>query len=270
MNNGGLWSETNIKTRIINKYYTLVEDFFIQLEKIHTSVPDLNVSACMFIGLNSIYRVFEYVLFKTKNIEKAYYYAQKTFFYYLEYMEQVHKTNLQTSLNQSDAVLFIYKKTIFELHGGDESKLFDTITNIMTFDEEISNLNTVAYQDWFSNLSKIINTLFYWDNINFTFQERQQITRRMLKPYMRLSNMCPTAISYIEIMQEKITLEYDTYMQILQEILEYNKSQKTSEYKKIEQNEVFLLKFYIEKKTIYKNIEDNNIKGLVKWLYEPI
>ena len=84
MNNGGLWSETNIKTRIINKYYILVEDFFIQLEKIHTSVPDLNVSACMFIGLNSIYRVFEYVLFKTKNIEKAYYYAQKTFFYYLE------------------------------------------------------------------------------------------------------------------------------------------------------------------------------------------
>ena len=85
MNNGGLWSETSIKTRIINKYYTLVDDFLIQLETILVSVPELNISVCTFVGLNSINRVFEYVLFKTKNIEKAYYYAQKTFFYYIEY-----------------------------------------------------------------------------------------------------------------------------------------------------------------------------------------
>jgi|TARA_B110000967_G_C18891661_1_gene567805 hypothetical protein len=270
MNNGGLWSETSIKTRIINKYYTLVDDFLIQLETILVSVPELNISVCTFVGLNSINRVFEYVLFKTKNIEKAYYYAQKTFFYYIEYMEQVHKSNLQNSLNQSDAVLFIYNKTIFELQNGNDSKLFDTITNIMTFDEEISNLHTRDYREWFSSLSKMVNTLFYWGNMNFTFKERLQLSKRVLKPYMRLSGSYESPISYIEMLQDKIELHYDTYMQILQEILEYNKTMKLAEYKTIEQNEVFLLKFYIEKKTIYKNIEENNIKGLVKWLYEPI
>ena len=48
-------------------------------------------------------------------------------------MEQVYKTNLQNNLNQTDAVLFIYKKTIFEIQNGNESKIFDTLTNIMTF-----------------------------------------------------------------------------------------------------------------------------------------
>ena len=106
-----LWDEKNIKTRIVDKYYIVIEELLNQLEKILTNVSDIDISTCMFIGLNSIYRVFEYVLIKTKNIEKAYYYAQKTYFYYIEYMEQIHKTNLQNALNQTDAVLFIYKKT---------------------------------------------------------------------------------------------------------------------------------------------------------------
>ena len=88
-----LWDEKNIKTRIVDKYYIVIEELLNQLEKILTNVSDIDISTCMFIGLNSIYRVFEYVLIKTKNIEKAYYYAQKTYFYYIEYMEQIHKTN---------------------------------------------------------------------------------------------------------------------------------------------------------------------------------
>ena len=62
------WDDINIKKRIIEKYYSVIEDFLIQLEKVLIHIPDINITICMVIGINSIHRVFEYVIIKTKNI----------------------------------------------------------------------------------------------------------------------------------------------------------------------------------------------------------
>ena len=88
-----LWDQRNIRNRIVEKYFSLIEEFFQQIEKILVPIGDISIQTCMYIGLNSIYRVFEYVLIKTKNVEKAYYYCQKTYLYYTEYMEQIDQTN---------------------------------------------------------------------------------------------------------------------------------------------------------------------------------
>ena len=156
-----LWDQRNIRNRIVEKYFSLIEEFFQQIEKILVPIGDISIQTCMYIGLNSIYRVFEYVLIKTKNVEKDYYYCQKTYLYYTEYMEQIDQTNLQHSLNQTDAVLFIYKKTIFELQKDGENKTFDTITNIMTFEEEISKFNNKEYLMWLNKISRLINVFFF-------------------------------------------------------------------------------------------------------------
>lgn len=261
-----LRDNNTIKKQIIEKYYSVIEDFLIQLEKILLHIPDININICMIIGINSIHRVFEYVIIKTKNIEKAFYYAQRTYIYYIEYMEQIHNVNLQNTLNQTDAVLFIYKKTLFEIHNGDDSKMFDTITNIMTLEEEITEINNKDYNLWLHKLLKIINVFFNWNNQKLTFQNRTSLSKRLLKNFMLYINT-DVSIQYIELIQEKKIMEYVMYNNLMNEILEYEiKNNKSID----NEDETILMKFYIEKKTLYTKFENNDMKGLVKWLYTPI
>jgi hypothetical protein len=263
-----LWDQKNIRTRIVDKYFTIIEEFLQQIEKILLPIGDININTCMYVGVNSLYRVFEYVLFKTKNIEKAYYYCQKTYFYYTEYMEQIHQSNLQNSLNQTDAVLFIYKKTIFELEKDGDSKTFDTITNIMTFEEEISRLNNKDYLLWLQKISDLINIFFYWENTFISFHERMDLCKSLLKKYMYNVDSLELGIDYINIIQEKVQMDYSCYYDLLNEIYEYNNTHNVTIDKQTK-NDIFLFKFHINKSIVQENIKTKNIKYLIKWLHEP-
>tara|TARA_B100001057_G_C22867293_1_gene957112 strand:- start:1726 stop:2544 length:819 start_codon:yes stop_codon:yes gene_type:complete len=263
-----LWDDKNIKMRIVDKYYTVIEELLCQLEKVLNNITDININACMYIAVNSIHRVFEYVLIKTKNIEKAYYYAQKTYFYYIEYMEQIYKTNLQNNLNQTDAVLFIYKKTIFEIQNGNESKTFDTITNIMTFEDEITDINYKEYKEWLQKLCKVVNTFFNWENTRITFDERIKLSNSLLQKFL-LQIDTINDIFYLELLQEKLEMNYSTYYDLLNEYLEYQKK-NTYQYDDYDiESKCFMLRFYTEKNTMYETYEKNDMKGLIKWMYDP-
>jgi len=37
-----------------------------------------------------------------------------------------------------------------------------------------------------------------------------------------------------------------------------------------ESEQTFLLKFYTEKSELYENIEKNDMKGIIRWMYQPI
>ena len=63
-------------------------------------------------------------------------------------------------------------KHFFEIQNGNESKIFDTLTNIMTLEDEITDLNHKEYQIWLEKLSKIINMVFYWQNNYLSVQNR--------------------------------------------------------------------------------------------------
>tara|TARA_B100000242_G_scaffold292930_1_gene269585 strand:+ start:199 stop:1017 length:819 start_codon:yes stop_codon:yes gene_type:complete len=265
-----VWNDHNIKMRVIDKYYMVIEELLVELQKLLNTINDIDISSCMYIAINSIHRVFEYVLIKTKNIEKAFYYAQKTYFYYIEYMEQIHRSNLQNTLNQTDAVLFIYKKTIFEIQTGKDSKIFDTITNIMTLEDEITDLNNKEYQEWLLKLSKLVNIFFYWENSNIDFNERIVLSNCLLKKYLiEIDNI--DNIYNLEFLQQKMEITYENYHTLLIEYLEYEKKNEMQEKDSLyESEQTFLLKFYTEKSELYENIEKNDMKGIIRWMYQPI
>ena len=184
-------------------------------------------------------------------------------------MEQIHQTNLQHSLNQTDAVLFIYKKTIFELQEDGENKTFDTITNIMTFEEEISKFNNKEYLLWLNKLSKLINVFFYWDNAYLTYGDRMSLCKSLLKKYMYDVEKLDLAVQYIELIQEKILVDFTCYFDLLNELYNYYIDNKII-IEEENKNEFFLFKFHIHKSVVQENIKNKNIKYLVKWLHEPI
>jgi len=161
--------------------------------------------------MNTIHRVFEYILIKTKNIEKVCYYSKKTYYYYLEYMEQIYSSNLHQNLNQMDAMLFVYKKTIFDLYDGENEDTFGTMTNIIASNGEIMNIDDDNIQNMLKKISKIMNTLFYWENTEFTFYERKELCN-YLDFFMKKCFSVPQIVQFLEILQKKITMKYPEYL----------------------------------------------------------
>jgi len=68
-------------------------------------------------GLNTITRIFTILLYHTKNMNLSYYHCQKSYYYYIEFISQI--TNSQHSflqLNSKDAIMYVYKQTLFEIN----------------------------------------------------------------------------------------------------------------------------------------------------------
>ena len=85
-------------------------------------------------GLDTITHVFITILYHTNNHEIVYYYTQKSIYLYIEFINQISELDKHfLKLTSRDAVIYVYKKTIFELgikKGYIGSKyILDTITN---------------------------------------------------------------------------------------------------------------------------------------------
>jgi len=259
----------NNKSPIIDKitdtYVGILKEFVTLInESKHCDNPN-NLIITMFIGMNTIHRVFEYILMKTKNIEKVSYYSKKTYYYYLEYMEQIHSSNLQQNLNQMDAILFVYKKTIFDLYDGENEDTFGTMTNIIASNGEIMIIDDNNLQEIMKKISKIMNSLFYWENNDFTFYERKELCN-YLDFFMKKCFSVPHIVHFLEILQKKIYIKYPEYLLLLKELFDLNEK-KIKSYCDIDIKDWTLNKFYIQKNDFEDKINENNIKGLVKWVF---
>ena len=71
--------------QIVDKYFVITKDYFEAIHNLKSIQNKQDLSNILLVGFNCIHRVFEYVLYKTKNIDTAVGMAQQTYFYYLEY-----------------------------------------------------------------------------------------------------------------------------------------------------------------------------------------
>lgn len=81
--------------------------------------------AFMFIkGLETLTHVFKMILFYTKNLDLTAHHSQKAYLFFIEFIEQISDDSV-TFLNLScrDAVLFVYKKTIYDINNDYKKKL---------------------------------------------------------------------------------------------------------------------------------------------------
>jgi hypothetical protein len=263
----------SLPAQVVEKYVSILNEFFHLIQQ-SDIMQKLNYPVhSLYIGINALHRVFEFVLLRTKNIEKAYYYSQKTYYYYLEYIEQIHKSNLSQSLNHLDAILFVYKKTIFSLFDGtSEEESSDTMSNIMTLNETRLQFDEKDYQNIFVKISKFTNLVFDWKNENLDFENRMNLCNMYLFRFLKQISQMDATIDYLEILQTKIKMNYLTYEELLKEILEKrdksSRSRSGSFYSELDKNEYFLMKFYIEETVFREKFDDGNMKEFVRWMYQ--
>ena len=128
-------------------------------------------------GLDTISHVFNNILLYTNNIDLTFYYCQKAYLYFVEFISQIDNVNHSfLQLNGKDASLFVYKKTIFEINN-DKRKKFEC-KNIM----KINNIKllTKIYND-------IIFMLATFDSTNLSCINEK--TRNLIEKLFNLYNI---------------------------------------------------------------------------------
>jgi len=111
-------------------------------------------------GLYGICNIFKLLLLYTKNIDLVKYHTNNAVLYFLGFVEQIaNANNNYLNLNIKDAIMFIYKKTIFDIIKKDDivnCKKTDNITKLI----DIFNYgltNTIYYNLEFSTVVNYTN-----------------------------------------------------------------------------------------------------------------
>jgi hypothetical protein len=138
----------------ISKYGNVILDYFYHIEnaELIKKIPNSTYVVC--IGLNLIIYVFKMSYYHSKNIDYAYDHTQKACFRFLEYIEQMNCTNTLHNLNNVDAVLFIYKKTIDDLNAPISHSFHSTCNSNL---ENLMDSNRVTPNQTNININPLLN-----------------------------------------------------------------------------------------------------------------
>ena len=164
-------TDINIYNRKISLPYSIIEDHYKKLiieyfefihrdeKKIITSNKEM-LKFVLIRGLETISHVYKIILLYTNNVTAAIYHSQRSICLYVEFILQIIE-NSQTflKLTTKDAVLYVYKETIFRIKKFEDRYSFikeglDTPENEKYKLRE--NLNKILYEvvDYIQNKMK--------------------------------------------------------------------------------------------------------------------
>lgn len=136
---------TNENIEIFSKFYIIINEFLIHFINSY-DITNKNIQKCMENGIICLTHIFKIILLYTKNLDLTIYHCNRALFFYVEFMDQVNNENHSfLQLSYVDAVLFVYKKTIFEINCDYRTNFIDNNNSIkLQLIEEYTTLyNTI-------------------------------------------------------------------------------------------------------------------------------
>jgi len=119
-------------------------------------------------GIESIQNVFSFLLLYTKNIDLITLHCEKSYLYFIEFISQIGSdSTAYLQLNCKDAILFVYKKTIYDINNDfkkefevtkEQKKIFDTI-NLLIDCIETYRTYFINNIDIFENKENKVNVI---------------------------------------------------------------------------------------------------------------
>lgn len=119
-----LQNTSNYNSTIINSFTDITMVFLnVIFEYIHTITETANIQNKKFYsfifkrGIETIIHVFTLLFYYTKNLELTMKYSKNALYEYVEFIDQMSDDKVTfLNLTSRDAVLFVYKKSIFEIN----------------------------------------------------------------------------------------------------------------------------------------------------------
>jgi len=254
---------------IITKYYFIVKQYIILMNDSLIIQQLDNVDNIVQIGLNAITHIFKINLFFYKNIDIAFFYAQKAYYCYLEYIEQINIKCITDDLNIKDAILFIYTKTLskYDISNINIQDLSLTVDNNNIEPVLINIENFDIIKDAFPEINNIVYFVLNFDNNNITLTNRVNICEKYLLNYLLcciIDNKTNNIFfDYFKIFNEKIHFYDETYCLFLEELIKYISIEKNINK---EFNQLFLYQYYNENFKL-TNYTKNEMKQLIKQMF---
>lgn len=211
-------------------------------------------------GLYSIIHVFSIILYHTNNLDLSIYHCQKAYYFYIEFIEQIADDNVTfLKLSSKDAVMFVYKRTIFEINNDvrkkqkspndDTLKIYSQLDLYIGFYKKL--FRSLVYCDNFDYMNKEV-----WLNKNTTYIQD-------IAGYLNKSKLKPLQLECLDIFCNILAnhkLSFITICDLIIAFLKALPSKKT----------IAMQKIIIQKMTdpsINSHIEENIYENLIHYIF---
>jgi len=153
---------------ILHVYIRIVVDYLqFMIKKDNNPKKKQYFKFILLRGLETMTHIFNYILFCTKNLNIAESYAEKSMFYYVEFINQItDNQNIYLQFTSRDAVIYVYKKTIYEIK---KPYIIEPNQKIINLCDEI-NLYTQKIKNIAADHADTMNKI----NIESTFRKSAQ------------------------------------------------------------------------------------------------
>ena len=101
---------------LITNFIKLLDIYHLLFKK-NIMTKKLNyVNFIYYQGLKALKHIFIFLLHHTKNLKFTYYHCEKGIYYFTEFISQIENENSFLKLSSIDAIIFVYKKTIYNVN----------------------------------------------------------------------------------------------------------------------------------------------------------
>jgi hypothetical protein len=253
----------NSVSEILTKFVEVIIEY---MRFISEKIIMKNKSYYRFIferGIETLIHVFSVIFYFTKNLELTFYHTQKAYYFYIEFIEQISDDNVTfLQLSSRDAILFVYKKTIFDLNNEYKKNIQEP-----TFEEK-TILSTV---DTYTNIYKsivlfIINhndfyKLVKYENkdeyINASCNAIEFISETLNKNKIK-SNHIECVYLFITLLDDR-KIEILDFFRLLDEFIKKVISKKKFDEK--------VIKNKIYDSELSNFINNNELNKIVEWIF---
>ena len=106
----------------LNTYLDIIIEYMDAMKQSTFITAHLDREFLIYTGFRAITHIFQINYVYVNDLDTSFYSSQKAYIFYLEYLEQMEKTNMSHDLNYTDAIQFLYSKTISQLTPRDNMK----------------------------------------------------------------------------------------------------------------------------------------------------
>lgn len=138
-------------------------------------------------GMKCLNHIYTILLYYTNNMSFTYYHCEKGIYYFTEFISQIENENSFLKLSSIDAIIFVYKKTIYNIN---------------------KKLCTVERKNWLNESNNIIkliisiNTFENFDKLTSYFMKLSKASHERIEKLYVLTNECTTSNDLLEALKQ--------------------------------------------------------------------
>jgi hypothetical protein len=262
----------NTSQEILTKFTEVIIDYMrLIAEKINIK----NKHYYVFIferGIETIVHIFSMIFYYTKNLDLTFYHSQKAYYFYIEFIEQISDDNITfLQLSSRDALLFVYKKTIYELNNeykktippltSDETNILSCVDAYIVIYKKIVNFIINHKKFIYENKIEYIHTC-----CNRIQKNSIILNKNKIKIKKNGVDCICLLINLLSNSNIKDNINIDVFFDSLEEVIKYLQIKK----KVLDDKTIQCIKDKIYECDINNYIDVNGIETLVEYIFTSI